>query len=92
MNIDCEIYIKNFVTFFNNNPNDLRNLIGDVQKDIFYGKVRDMVHKKCDEGEEYILTQQELLKILVDIHNQYSKPKDPEPYVQMTNFGPLFLN
>jgi len=51
-----------------------------------------MVHKKCDEGEEYILTQQELLKILVDIHNQYSKPKDPEPYVQMTNFGPLFLN
>ena len=73
MNIDCEIYIKNFVTFFDNNPNDLRNLIGNVEKDIFYDKVRNAVYKKCDEGDDYILTQQELLKILVDIYNQHIK-------------------
>lgn len=92
MNIDCEIYIKNFVTFFNNNPNDLKTLIGDVEKDIFYQKVRDAVYKKCDDGEEYILTQDELLKILVDIYNQHVKSKDGKPYIQPTNFGPLFLN
>jgi hypothetical protein len=92
MNIDCEIYIKNFVTFFDNNPNDLRNLIGNVEKDIFYDKVRNAVYKKCDEGDDYILTQQELLKILVDIYNQHIKSNGSELFIQQTNFGPLFLN
>ena len=32
MNVDCEIYLKNFVSFFNNNPQDLQNLIGSIQK------------------------------------------------------------
>lgn len=92
MNVDCEIYLKNFVTFFNNNPKDLQNLIGSVQKEIFYQRVREEVNRKCEKGDEYILNQQELIKILVEIHNQYSQKNDPEPYIKMTNFGPLFLN
>ena len=36
MNIDIEIYMKNFITFFEKNPNDLMELIGVDFKDDFY--------------------------------------------------------
>ena len=34
-NIDCEIYIKQLITFFENNPGDLMELVGNVQKEEF---------------------------------------------------------
>ena len=40
-NVDVEIYINQFITFFNNNPNDLIELIGDVLKDDFYDRVKE---------------------------------------------------
>lgn len=92
MNVDCEIYIKNFVSFFNNNPSDLESLIGNIQKDIFYQKVREEVHRKCDKGDEFVLSQQELIKILVELHDEHTPKKKIDPAIQFTNFGPLFLN
>ena len=35
-NVDCEIYIRQLITFFENNPNDLLILIGNLQKEEFY--------------------------------------------------------
>ena len=40
-NVDCEIYIKQVISFFENNPNDLMDLIGEVQRDEFYDKIRE---------------------------------------------------
>ena len=40
-NIDCEIYIKQLITFFENNPGDLMELVGDVQKEEFYSQNRN---------------------------------------------------
>ena len=34
-NVDVEIYINQFISFFNNNPNDLLQLSADVLKDDF---------------------------------------------------------
>ena len=44
-NIDCEIYIKQLITFFEKNPGDLMTLIGDVQKEEFYKKLREKCYK-----------------------------------------------
>ncbi len=51
-NIDCEIYIKQLISFFENNPGDLMQLIGNVQKEDFYLKLREKSEKNVDDGLE----------------------------------------
>ena len=38
--VDVDIYINQLISFFNKNPNDLIDLIGDLLKESFYKKVR----------------------------------------------------
>ena len=67
MNIDVEIYIKNFINFFESNPNELIDLIGDELKEVFYDKVKEQCYKNLDNGEDIVLTQKQLIEIVVDI-------------------------
>ena len=67
MNIDVEIYIKNFINFFENNPNDLLDLIGNELKEVFYDKVKEQCYKNLDNGEDIVLTQKQLIEIVVCI-------------------------
>lgn len=94
MNIDVEIYIKNFVNFFESNPNELMDLIGDTLKEVFYDKVKEQCYKNLDNGEEITLTQKQLIDIVVDI-----KKGKPDVNVLLTNgvfqqtkFGLISLN
>jgi len=43
---DVEIYLNQFVSFFEKNPNDLLNLIGDIHKEIFLEKGRLITSNK----------------------------------------------
>jgi len=49
MNVDVQIYLSNFKSFFNNNPNDLINLIGDGDKDMFFELVEGMINQKYEK-------------------------------------------
>ena len=80
MNIDVEIYIKNFVNFFESNPNELMDLIGDTLKEVFYDKVKEQCYKNLDNGEEITLTQKQLIDIVVDI-----KRVKPDINILLTN-------
>ena len=80
MNIDVEIYIKNFVNFFESNPNELIELIGDELKEVFYDKVKEQCYNNLDNGEEITLTQKQLIDIVVNI-----KKGKPDVKVLLTN-------
>jgi hypothetical protein len=80
MNIDVEIYIKNFINFFENNPNELMDLIGDTLKEVFYDRVKKQCYKNLDNGEEITLTQKQLIDIVVDI-----KKSKPDINILLTN-------
>jgi hypothetical protein len=80
MNIDVEIYIKNFVNFFESNPNELMDLIGDTLKEVFYDRVKEQCYKNLDNGEEITLTQKQLIEIVVDI-----KRVKPDINILLTN-------
>lgn len=80
MNVDVEIYIKNFINFFENNPNDLIELIGDELKEVFYNKVKEQCYKNLEVGEDIVLTQKQLIDIVVDI-----KKGKPDIGVLLTN-------
>jgi hypothetical protein len=51
-NVECEIYISNMVNFFEKNPNDLIDMIGNEDKQRFYDKIREYVYKNFENGED----------------------------------------
>lgn len=66
-NVDVEIYINQFISFFNNNPNDLLELIGYVLKDDFYERVKLQSLNNFNNGEDVYLTQKQIISIIVDL-------------------------
>jgi len=94
MNIDVEIYIKNFVNFFESNPNELIELIGDELKEVFYDKVKEQCYKNLDNGEEITLTQKQLIDIVVNIKKGKPNVKAllTNGVFQQTKYGLISLN
>lgn len=96
-NIDCEIYVKQMITFFNNNPNDLMDLIGEVQKLEFYDKLRERCEKNVDEGLDHVLTRQQMIEIVLELKVP-ELVKTPKPqsvvegFIQKTKWGEIILN
>jgi hypothetical protein len=64
-NIDIEIYVSQVITFFEKNPNDLMDLIGELQKDEFYLKLRQQCEKNVEEGKDITLTKEQMINIIV---------------------------
>lgn len=89
MNIDVQIYISQIKTFFNENPNELINLIGNVESEKFFDEMEIIATKNFDNGEDVQLTQRQMLDILVKINtnNSYTPPLFME-----TKLGKIYLN
>jgi hypothetical protein len=96
-NIDCEIYIKQLITFFENNPNDLIELIGKSQKKEFFDKLKDRCEKNLLKGQDHVITRQQMVDIVIQlkmpelIDNEASIEKI-ESSIQKTNWGDIYLN
>ena len=95
-NLDVEIYMSQFVTFFENNPNDLLELIGDSNKESFYDLVKEQCEKNLSSGDEVSLTQHQIIEIVVKLkkvdleNNQMVVIVDK--VFQSTSFGIIGLN
>ena len=98
MNVDAEIYLKNLFGFFENNPDQLKTLIGELDKDKFFSKVRDKVYSNVDEDkEEFVLTKKEMIDIIKDLYDESSKLTkeisfEIEAQFMKTEFGLFSLN
>lgn len=94
-NVDVEIYINQFINFFDNNPNDLLQLIGDVLKEDFYEKVKEKSYENLERGEDVSLTQKQLISIVVELKKSQNQEIDLDSinsvFVQ-TPFGLFSLN
>ena len=94
-NVDIEIYLNQVITFFEKNPNDLMDLIGELQKDEFYLKLRQRCVKNVEEGKDIILTKEQMINIVVDLKIPDIVDKQEvavNNIVQKTKFGEIFLN
>lgn len=92
-NVDVEIYVNQLISFFDKNPNDLIDLIGDLEKDNFYNKIKEECYKNLEKGEEISLTQKQLIDIVLSLR----KDKKVDEHVIMgvfesTKFGLIGLN
>ena len=94
--IDCEVYIRQLITFFEKNPNDLIDLIGDLQKDEFY----DLLREQCDENSkngDHIITRDQMINIVLKLKLPEIVKVDESKevvasYVMKTKWGEIILN
>jgi hypothetical protein len=94
-NVDAEIYLNQLIAFFEKNPNDLIDLIGELKKTKFYKRIKEKVYENVENGLELILTQQQLIDIVVSMYdetNKTVKPIEIKTPVIKTNYGIIWLN
>ena len=91
-NVDAEIYLNNLIGFFEKNPNDLNNLIGETNKEKFFMEVRIAVYQNFDKGEDITLTQKQLIDILVKLHGKNTKVVEVMVPIHKTKWGEFILN
>lgn len=95
-NIDCEVYIRQLITFFEKNPNDLIDLIGSIQKDEFY----DLLREQCEENSkngDHIITRDQIINIVLKLKlPEIIKAEESKEviasYVMKTKWGEIILN
>jgi hypothetical protein len=96
-NVDCEVYLRQLITFFENNPNDLMDLIGSVQKIEFFNKLRKQCEKNSKEGDDHIITRQQMVDIVIqlkmpEIVNTEESIEKIQGFIQKTKWGNIILN
>lgn len=93
-NLEIEIYISQLINFFENNENDLINLIGDLQKELFYENLKKECEKNLKDGKDIVLTRKQIIDVIVNLkipepdHKQFDLSK----IIQKTKFGDIILN
>jgi hypothetical protein len=94
MNIDVEIYLNQFVSFFEKNPDSLIELIGNLNKDDFFNKVREQCCLNIDKGEDVSLTKVQIIDIVVGLVRDEEKKiiVNTNNIFQSTSFGEICLN
>ena len=91
MNVDVQIYLSNFKSFFNNNPNDLISLIGNNDKDKFFELVEGAVIENYDKGEDLELTKKQLIDIMLILTKDRVEER-VENFILKGPYGNIFLN
>jgi hypothetical protein len=66
--LDIEIYMSNFRTFFEKNPKQLVQLIGDIDPEKFYEKVRKIVEKNTEDGKQTEPTRQQMIDLILELN------------------------
>jgi hypothetical protein len=94
-NVDVEIYVNNLINFFENNPNDLIVLIGELQKEDFYNKLRQKANENYQLNGDCVLTKTQIIDVVVDLKIPETKKETTEnllKIIQKTKVGEIFLN
>jgi hypothetical protein len=94
--VDIDIYINQLVRFFESNPNDLMDLIGELDKDEFYTLLKEQATLNYDKGEDITLTQHQIIEIVVKLKKvnveTHKMVVIVDKVFQSTSFGMIGLN
>ena len=92
-NVDIEIYMNQFINFFENTPIDLIELIGDTLKETFYEKVRMRCIENYEKGSEISLTKDQMMLIVVEIKGKGKRDiVKLSKIIESTKYGDIYLN
>lgn len=89
--VDVEIYLKNIFGFFDKNPDQLKILIGSLDKEKFYQRIENKSITNYEKNKEPELTRKEIIDLIWELHLEEVKKIKRNPFVQ-TNYGVVCLN
>lgn len=90
--IDVKIYLNNFISFFEKNPESLQKLIGDIDKKLFFLKVEEKCLENLKNNEDVSLTNKQLENIIVNLWRSNSTVSNFDGKFVKTQFGYFSLN
>lgn len=91
-NLDIEIYMTNFKGFFDKNPEQLKQLIGDIDPEKFYNGIREIVEENSKDSEQPLEpTRKQIIGLLVDLNINIKNVKKVLPYMEH-HMGLICLN
>jgi hypothetical protein len=91
-NLDIEIYMTNFKGFFDKNPDQLKQLIGDINPEKFYNGIREIVEENSKEDEKPLEpTRKQIIGLLLDLNINTKNVKKVLPYMEH-HMGLICLN
>lgn len=93
--IEVELYLNQFKGFFDKNPNDLIDLIGDILKNDFYHEVKNQSIVNYENGDEVSLTHKQIIDIVIKLKKTITEIEVSEKVdniFQKTSFGQICLN
>jgi hypothetical protein len=91
-NLDIEIYMTNFKGFFDKNPDQLKQLIGNIDPEKFYDGIREIVEENSKENEKPLEpTRKQIIGLLVDLNINTKNVKKVLPYMEH-HMGLICLN
>lgn len=91
-NVDIDIYISQIVGFFNKNPEELKLLIGNLDKDYFFNRIKEVAQENYEKGEDVSLTRNQMIDIVVKMHKEIKSQKVVNVAFMETPFGDICLN
>ena len=82
-NLEIEIYMKNFKGFFDKNPEQLKQLIGDIDSDKFFTGVRGIVEFNSEDEEKPLEpTRKQLIDLIVKLNGDKTGVDKVIPYIK----------
>ena len=91
-NLDIEIYMTNFKGFFDKNPDQLKQLIGNIDPEKFYDGIREIVEENSKDDEKPLEpTRKQIIGLLVDLNINTKNVKKVLPYMEH-HMGLICLN
>ena len=65
--VEVDMYVNQFKVFFDKNPDDLTELIGDILVSDFYNEVKTQSSLNYENGDEVSLTQKQIINIVIKL-------------------------
>jgi len=91
MNVDIEIYFRNIFNFFETHPDQLVTLIGSIDKDKFYNKIKQVAQDNFEKLQEPELTRKQMVDLVWELHIEQTKEMKRRPFIK-TEYGIICLN
>ena len=93
-NVDVQIYLSQVKTFFEQNPDELINLLGKAKPEDFFEGVARLAAENIDNGEDVQLTNKQMIDLIVEL-NKTKKGlivREVLTPVMEGKFGKIYLN
>jgi len=82
-NLDVEIYMTNFKGFFDKNPEQLKQLIGNINSNEFFDGVRKIVEENSEDEEKALEpTRKQLIDLILKLNGDKTAVDKILPYMQ----------